>query len=112
MKNREYASQSRSRKKQYVDELEKKLEISNAEIETLKKHNHTISEENKILKRQLSSIADTIKKSQTNLSASSGSVGVFSKFVSIGRANNTTKTVSACLLVCSSPRLVVVPEYR
>lgn len=64
VKNREYASQSRSRKKLYVDELEKQLEQSRAETDAYKKQNQVLIEENKILKKQLGHIAETIKKSQ------------------------------------------------
>jgi bZIP Maf transcription factor len=109
VKNREYASQSRSRKKQFVDDLEKQLEVARAEAAEYKKQNQVLTEENKLLKRQLGSIAETIKKSQlnaggsaakSNLSSSSGSVGVFDKFVKIGAGRNsaTSKGVSACLL--------------
>jgi hypothetical protein len=81
VKNREYASQSRSRKKLFVDELEKQLEQARAETEEVKKQNKALMDENKLLKRQLGCIADTIKKAQLNngsnkdsasLSASSG----------------------------------------
>lgn len=110
MKNREYASQSRSRKKQFVDDLAQQLEAAKAEADEYKKQNQALVEENKILKKQLGSIAETIKKVQqngaaktaaANLSASSGSVGVFDKFVKVGAGRASTasgKGVSACLL--------------
>jgi len=111
VKNREYASQSRSRKKLFVDELEKQLEQARAETEEVKKQNKALMDENKLLKRQLGCIADTIKKAQLNngsnkdsasLSASSGSVGssLFDKLkVGAGRTPAAaTKGVSACLL--------------
>jgi hypothetical protein len=120
VKNREYASQSRSRKKQYVDELEKQLEVARAETEGYKRHNHMLAEENRALKRQLGSIAEAIKKSQhggmraggagvggahivNGLSSSSGSVGMFANFTMIGAGRQSvvpSKTVSACLMVC------------
>jgi hypothetical protein len=119
VKNREYASQSRSRKKNFVDELEKQLEAARAEIEEVKKHNKTLQDENKLLKRQLGCIAETIKKSQLNagkdaaalassgpssspLSASSGSVAtsVFDKLkIGAGRSSAAaTRGFSACVL--------------
>jgi len=102
VKNREYASQSRTRKKQYVDEIEKQLDQAKAETDVIRKQNQALMEENKLLKKQLGNIADAIKKSQSgapNLSSSSGNVGMFAKFATIGGGrNNTSKTVSACLL--------------
>jgi hypothetical protein len=103
VKNREYASQSRNRKKQYVDEIEKQLDQAKAETDAIRKQNQALVEENKLLKKQLGNIADAIKKSQNgtaNLSSSSGNgVGVFAKFATIGGGrNNASRTVSACLL--------------
>eukprot|EP00026_Physarum_polycephalum_P006809 Phypoly_transcript_06861.p1 GENE.Phypoly_transcript_06861~~Phypoly_transcript_06861.p1 ORF type:complete len:286 (+),score=100.26 Phypoly_transcript_06861:752-1609(+) len=118
VKNREYASQSRSRKKQFVDELEKQLEAARAETEEVKKQNKALMDENKLLKRQLGCIAETIKKSQLNagkeiaasssgatptpLSASSGSIAtsVFDK-LKIGHGRSVaaaSKGFSACVL--------------
>eukprot|EP00026_Physarum_polycephalum_P008771 Phypoly_transcript_08871.p1 GENE.Phypoly_transcript_08871~~Phypoly_transcript_08871.p1 ORF type:complete len:464 (+),score=87.08 Phypoly_transcript_08871:209-1393(+) len=114
VKNREYASQSRNRKKQYMDDIEKQLEVARAETEGYKRQNQMLIEENKALKRQLGSIAEAIKKSQhagmrtgggahvvNGLSSSSGSVGMFSNFTMIGAGRQSmvpSKTVSACLL--------------
>jgi len=116
VKNREYASQSRSRKKQYVDEIEKQLEVARAETEGYKRQNQMLAEENRALKRQLGSIAEAIKKSQhggmrasgvthnahvvNGLSTSSGSVGnMFTNFTMIGGGRQSVpKTVGACLL--------------
>jgi transcription factor HY5 len=114
VKNREYASQSRSRKKLYVDELEKQLEVARAETEGYKRQNHLLAEENRALKRQLGSIAEAIKKSQhggmrtsgtthvvNGLSTSPASSGMFANFTTIGGGRQSvvpSKTVSACLL--------------
>lgn len=98
IKNREYASQSRSRKKQYVDELEKALEEVRAENTSLKQQVGTLSDENKVLKKQISAIATTIKKS-ASLSSSTSGVSTLSKLTTVGAGrSNNTKTVSACLL--------------
>lgn len=111
VKNREYASQSRSRKKQYVDELEKQLEQARAETDIYKKHNQMLLEENKILKKQLGHIAETIKKSQhggnamraQNPSLAASTPGMFAQFTTIGGGRQSmlpSKTVSACVFVC------------
>jgi bZIP transcription factor len=126
VKNREYASQSRTRKKQYVDELEKHLETARAEAETYKKQNHMLMEENKVLKRQLGHIAEAIKKTQQVGTSGVGMGGVsvgpvgpamhhgrpnvvpgmFVNFGTIGGGRHAvpSKTVSACLLVCEQKR--------
>eukprot|EP01111_Echinosteliopsis_oligospora_P010568 TRINITY_DN3324_c0_g1_i1.p1 TRINITY_DN3324_c0_g1~~TRINITY_DN3324_c0_g1_i1.p1 ORF type:complete len:534 (+),score=165.99 TRINITY_DN3324_c0_g1_i1:96-1697(+) len=62
VKNREYASQSRTRRKQHMDDVEKQLEAARYEIDSLKRQNTTLVEENSTLKKQLSSIAATIKR--------------------------------------------------
>jgi len=99
IKNREYASQSRSRKKQYVDELEKTIENIRAENSSLKQQVTTLSDENKTLKRQMLAIATTIKKKSAPASiSSSGTPNTFTKLTSVGAGSNNVKTVATCLL--------------
>jgi hypothetical protein len=100
IKNREYASQSRSRKKLYVDELEKTIENIRAENSSLKQQVTTLSDENKTLKRQILAIATTIKN-KSALVSSPGAPSTFTKLTTVGagRPGNNVKTVSACLLV-------------
>jgi len=63
IKNREYASQSRSRKKLFVDDLQKKFDVIQQENVVLKRQIHSVTTENILLKKQLEAIATTIKRS-------------------------------------------------
>jgi hypothetical protein len=98
IKNREYASQSRSRKKQYVDELEKTIEAVRVENASLKQQVSSLNDENKTLKRQIVAIATKIKKSVPATPANA-SGGVFTKLTSVGgRSTNNVKMISTCLM--------------
>jgi len=90
IKNREYASQSRNRKKAFVDDLQKKFEGVQEENDALKNQVRALSEENQVLKRKIGAIADSIKKKTSS--------DYLKKFTTIGRPN-PNKTISACLMV-------------
>jgi len=91
IKNREYASQSRHRKKVFVDDLQKKMEAVQEENTSLKTQVQSLSEENQVLKRKIAAIAESVKKK-------SSSSEFLKKMTTIGRPT-PNKTVSACLLV-------------
>eukprot|EP01133_Synstelium_polycarpum_P002643 gene2643-3048_t len=61
IKNREYASQSRSRRKVYVENIEQKLQKNNQETTSIKQQLTNMKEENKILKKQLFTLTQTLK---------------------------------------------------
>ncbi|EGC30180.1 hypothetical protein DICPUDRAFT_93022 [Dictyostelium purpureum] len=61
VKNREYASQSRSRRKVYVENIESKLQKTNQDCMSIKTQLNQVKEENKMLKKQLYSIVSTLK---------------------------------------------------
>eukprot|EP01112_Ceratiomyxa_fruticulosa_P010174 TRINITY_DN2682_c0_g2_i1.p1 TRINITY_DN2682_c0_g2~~TRINITY_DN2682_c0_g2_i1.p1 ORF type:complete len:523 (-),score=131.14 TRINITY_DN2682_c0_g2_i1:63-1631(-) len=65
IKNREYASQSRERKKNYHEGLERKLEDQTKEFTAVKIENQSLRAENEMLKRQLAGITATIKASSS-----------------------------------------------
>jgi len=92
IKNREYASQSRHRKKAFVDDLQKKLEMVQDENSLLKCQVQALSEENHLLKGKIGAIVESIKKKSTTSSC-------MKKLTSIGRPSTPNKTISACLLV-------------
>jgi len=92
IKNREYASQSRNRKKAFVDDLQKKIESVQEENALLKSQVQSLSEENQVLKRKISAIAESIKKKTS-------SSDFLKKITTIGRPASPNKTISACLLV-------------
>jgi hypothetical protein len=62
IKNREYAQSSRDKKKQFIEELEKKLTESNSENAALQQRLTILEQENQKLKVQLAKIGNAIKK--------------------------------------------------
>lgn len=113
VKNREYASQSRSRKKLFVDELEKTIEDLRAENTSLLAQNTSLSaqvtsltEENKGLRRKITTIATTIKKSSTSHTHSGASTplsgsasGILTRLTTVGGTRQgASKTVGVCVL--------------
>jgi hypothetical protein len=106
IKNREYASQSRSRKKVFVDDLQKKFEEIQQENMLLKRQVHVVTEENIMLKKQINAIAASIKRSSTPVPPPTVPQTMMMmgrnfppNMFTIGRVANV-KT-AACLLVCN-----------
>jgi len=93
IKNREYASQSRGRKKVYVDELEKKIADISAENSSLKSQVQCLTDENGKLKKHIAGLGASGKQTQTFSN-------MCSKIASIGNGHSLqAKTASACVLV-------------
>ena len=62
IKNREYAQSSRNKRKQYIEEIEKKLSESHAENSNLQDRISDLEFENKSLKLQLNRLGQIIKQ--------------------------------------------------
>ncbi|KAF2072701.1 hypothetical protein CYY_005981 [Polysphondylium violaceum] len=89
VKNREYASQSRSRRKVYVENIEQKLQKSNTDNNSIKTQLQMMKEENKALKKQLYSITSTFKSNPSLAEA-------FGKIFQVG--NTPTKAAASVTL--------------
>ncbi|GAM19058.1 hypothetical protein SAMD00019534_022330, partial [Acytostelium subglobosum LB1] len=89
IKNREYASQSRSRKKVYVDTIESKLDKVNQENDNMRDQLDNFKNENRELKKQLFSLTSTLRANPALAEA-------FGKIFSLGTAapNKTAANVT------------------
>ncbi|EFA78656.1 putative basic-leucine zipper transcription factor [Heterostelium album PN500] len=92
IKNREYASQSRSRRKVYVESIESKLQKTNNECSNIKQQLTEIKEENRELKKQLFSLTQTLKANPSLAEA-------FGKIFSIGSADSKKTAATLSLFV-------------
>lgn len=102
IKNREYAQSSRNKKKQYVEEIEKKLQDSNAENSQLQQKLIQLEMENKALKLQLTKIGTAIKQDPEILQRMqriAGKKAPSTPSTSTGSNKKFTATVSASLFV-------------
>eukprot|EP01113_Clastostelium_recurvatum_P045484 TRINITY_DN781_c0_g1_i2.p1 TRINITY_DN781_c0_g1~~TRINITY_DN781_c0_g1_i2.p1 ORF type:complete len:535 (-),score=189.17 TRINITY_DN781_c0_g1_i2:40-1644(-) len=107
IKNREYASQSRSRKRNHQEAIEKKLETQTSEVTATRMENERLRAENEALKRQLAGITVTIK-SNSSLSSlfSIGSSSSSSRTSRTGAATTASAFLLAFLCVFSLSSLM------
>ncbi|GAM25027.1 hypothetical protein SAMD00019534_082020 [Acytostelium subglobosum LB1] len=92
IKNREYASQSRSRRKVYVESIESKLQRSANENASIKSQLTTMKDENRELKKQLFTLTQTLKSNPSLAEA-------FGKVFSIGNAGSKKTAATVSLFV-------------